>query len=307
MRGPESAALRARLESWLAQDERHRRAYSDAAEIFAMGKVLQAAPDASETVPAPAPKRHRALMIAGLACLIAAGAGVLVIDRFDTRGSEADDVRASDGRGQVLLATGERQRIMGLPDGSSVILDRSTQVTVVFSARRRLVQLEGGRARFDVAHDGRPFSVAVGTTMVTARGTVFDVLRAPSGLVAVHMLRGVVDVKAADQKLRLSDGQSATLGGGRLPAKAREVGDRSGGWVSRRIDCDRVPLGSILTQARAHAGPDITLASTDLASIRVSGTFRLDDRRHLADNLALALQLRLVEAPSGALMLSRGF
>jgi transmembrane sensor len=306
MRGPRSAALRASLESWLAEDERHRRAYHDAAEIFAMGKVLHAAPDATERVPALPPKRHHVLMIAGVVGLIAAGAGVLVIEQSDTQGSEFERGRASDGRERILLATGERQRIMGLPDGSSVILDRATRLTVVFSAGRRLVEFGGGRARFDVAHDGRPFSVAVGTTRVTARGTVFDVARAPSGLIAVHMLHGVVDVEAADQKLQLSKGENATLGTGRSPAKASAVEDRSGAWVSHRIDCDRVPLGSILTQANAHAGPDITLASAELASVRVSGTFRLNDRRHLANNLALALQLQLVEAPSGSLTLSRG-
>lgn len=89
---------------------------------------------------------------------------------------------------------GER-RIVALMDGSRISLDSDSEVNVRYTPAARMIELDRGRARFDVAHDvKRPFTVTAGNKTVVAVGTSFDVERLGS-TVLVTLIQGHVLVK----------------------------------------------------------------------------------------------------------------
>lgn len=90
-------------------------------------------------------------------------------------------------------AVGERADLQ-LPDGSTVLLNTHSHMTVNFAAGRRWVRLQQGEAGFQVARDTRrPFIVHAGAGTVRAVGTAFNVrLIGPS--VDVTVTEGTVQV-----------------------------------------------------------------------------------------------------------------
>lgn len=86
------------------------------------------------------------------------------------------------------------QRILRLPDGSSVELNSRSRIRVRFSAHERAVELIEGQALFGVAKDPqRVFLVKSGPAQVRALGTQFDVYRKQGGTV-VTVVEGRVAV-----------------------------------------------------------------------------------------------------------------
>ena len=72
-------------------------------------------------------------------------------------------------------AIGEHSTI-DLPDGSLLVLNTNTRVTVSYEPDYRLFILERGEINIDVAHDNaRPLSVMAGDRVVQAVGTAFNV------------------------------------------------------------------------------------------------------------------------------------
>ena len=102
-------------------------------------------------------------------------------------------------------AIGE-QRSFGLQDGSTISLNTNSRARVDFSGSHRIVRLQQGEVNFQVANDPeRPFVVYVGSGMVWAVGTAFNV-RLTSGVVDVTVTDGTVKVFAD-----VSATESATL------------------------------------------------------------------------------------------------
>jgi hypothetical protein len=101
-------------------------------------------------------------------------------------------IERSDGS----VATEENEnRVERLSDGSLVSLSSGSRMQFDFSAQRRIVSLQRGKAQFTVAKDpGRPFVVSTSLADVTALGTRFTVA-VDTGLV-VDVYEGAVQISA---------------------------------------------------------------------------------------------------------------
>jgi transmembrane sensor len=311
MRGPDADAHRPAFEAWLARGAVHLAAYNRAAEIFAMGKFL--AEEDDDAAPRPTDRgivrrgSRLWLLVASTALvLLTLGAWLGFAQGRAIRSSARDGPVATPGTTAPLqLATrlGEITKTR-LVDGSVVTLDADSLLTVAFDRFERRLRLERGRARFEVAHEARPFRVAAGAGTVTARGTIFEVRFAPSGKVEVSLLRGRVDVDLPRQAaganapgpVRLVPGQriafaapDATVG------TDRHV--RSDRWADAMVEFDRAPLAEVIARANAQAAVKIRLSDPSLATLRVSGIFRITDGAGLADRLAKLFGLRADHRP----------
>ena len=105
-----------------------------------------------------------------------------------------------------------------LPDGSVLHLNTDSQVTVQYSRRERVVDLDRGEALFQVAHDAeRGFRVTAANAQILAVGTQFDVYRRP-GTVLLTVVEGTVAVytgppQLAPNALRVGAGYRVEVGG----------------------------------------------------------------------------------------------
>ncbi|WP_276088135.1 FecR family protein [Pedobacter sp. JY14-1] len=103
-------------------------------------------------------------------------------------------------QGTVLLASKVENSMMKLPDGSFVILEKGSKLTLLPAFNKkynREVALEG-KAFFDIAHNPlKPFIIYSGAVRTTVLGTAFDITAKPgSGVVKVNVIRGLVEVRS---------------------------------------------------------------------------------------------------------------
>jgi transmembrane sensor len=204
---------------------------------------------------------------------------------------------------------GER-RIVRLADGTRMILDADTRLTVRLSPRRREIDLTRGQARFDVAHDAtRPFRVHAAGRVVSALGTVFTVDRAGADL-QVTLIEGrvaVTDEPRADGRFEaatiLRPGQRLAISGRRPPVLAAVAPDRATAWESGRLIFDNEPLGMVAARISRYVRHPILVEGAALADRQISGAFYAGDEATFLEAVTQYLDLEAIALPGGAVVL----
>lgn len=205
-------------------------------------------------------------------------------------------------RDQRQIAAGPTPGQLRLADGTVVTLMDGAWVNPQLSDTERRVILNGGRARFEVAHDPtRPFIVVAGRSETRAIGTIFEI-DAREAVPRIKLIKGVVEVRsnAAGEALRLGPGEVADVpasGPRRVPAIASPV-------PTTILAANDLPLGAIIDRANAASGRHIALADPALAALPVTGRFDVADISPLARKLAAALDLDIVDR-GGNIVLSK--
>ena len=203
---------------------------------------------------------------------------------------------------------GERSQIR-LADGSSVVLDADSRITVALGRTARTVQLTRGQALFEVAHDvRRPFTVTAGDLKVTALGTRFDVRRDSGRDAHVTLLQGRVQVRAARSpgptELALAPGQETSTA---RPTVRAAQGDDAVAWTSGRLVFHAQTLSDVVAEANRYSRRRLTLEpDPHLDSVRVTGSFVAGDTPSIAQALADLYDLKVEGRPDGELVLRRG-
>ncbi len=317
MRGPDEAARRSEFEAWLARSAHHRAAYSRIAETFSLGKGL------ASDIPYVGPKQPFRWKPAAAVAGALAAVGVAFLGIHQTlRPYEAE-------RAAPVVAMGDNQpgsrptqlatrigeiRSFRLADNSTVTLDTDSSVIVSLGKTMRFLRLDRGRARFDVAHEARPFVVGAAGGTVTAHGTLFDVGIGPAGTVKVRLLRGRIDVALAPsghspspvvaKVQHLQPGQQVSYLAGMLTT-AQSAPGANDQWPEAIGDFDGAPLADVIAQANRYSSIHLVLGTPDLAALRVSGRFRINAPEKLAAQFALLFDLSLEPNGLGDLVLNR--
>ena len=286
----ESASLR----SWAASPL-NKRALREMAGLWSDMSVLRSL---AEMFPLDGPQAAppaRALHWAPLA-LAASIAAVFVVGLFSYRQDGTPLVSVSAGAPVQLLQTpvGE-SRTVSLRDGSDVVLNTDTELSVQFAGGNRDLHLAHGEAHFRVAHDAHsPFRVFVGGRTVEAVGTEFSVRLRDGGAVDVLVTDGKVRVEdanggagsparfvAARQVLQLDGAGQGTP----APVAPAEL-DRRLAWQRGMLIFQGEPLKVVLEEFSRYTTQDLAIADSHLAGLRVGGYFRAGD----VDALLIALR-----------------
>lgn len=184
--GPLTAEQEAKFDSWLAADVRHLGAYGRAEAVLArLDRVQGGAADVVRACRPAEPalwQRRRVMLAGGMAAgLMAAGfAGVALWPR------ERAEMFVT-GLGQV--------RQIRLADGSQVVLNTESRISVKFTPEQREIHLLEGEVLFEVAKNKkRPFIVFADDMQVRAVGTAFTVSMLPQRPIKVLVKEGVVEL-----------------------------------------------------------------------------------------------------------------
>lgn len=207
-------------------------------------------------------------------------------------------------QGVYTTGIGE-QRALRLDDGSLVTLDAKSQVRVAYGDSERLLTLERGRARFEVARDPlRPFRVQAGNQKIVAHGTQFNVERV-GGTVLVTLLEGRVAVSGVEAapaptaapaavteamparptvaktpvkgviELTAGQGLSVRANGSATVVPQIDV-ERATAWQSGKLFFDNEPLASAVERVNRYSKLQIEV-SPAVADVAVSGVFKAGD------------------------------
>ena len=217
-------------EAWMAADPLNAEIYWRLAELEGEAvEALKAAP-----ARAARPVMRRGVFALPRRSAIAAAVAVLALGGVWFGWSERAQPWV------IETAPGET-RTVTLDDGSQVSLAGGTRLTLD-RRRPRDVDLESGRALFEVTHDeARPFVVQVADATLTDLGTVFDVTRLEDGA-RVSVSEGIVrvDMQDATETLNAGDGVMATSAGlERREVAAQEVAAWREGrlsWTGETLD-----------------------------------------------------------------------
>lgn len=268
------------LEDWLAQSPAHAAAYSEAEGLLAALDDDRGALDAALTRASaayaraagsplpqrtPAPNRRRRMVGAGLAVAAAVVACVAIAP-------------ALMGTTAVYVTAPGEQKTVTMSDGSTLVLNGGSRLTVRMTGRERSVVMDQAEAAFEVAHDAsRPFRVTVGESRVEVLGTAFDIRR-DSVSTRVAVTRGLVRISDLDDpshNVRLSRGQSVERDDDDGALQVSVGVAETAGWRTGRLIYEDRPLSEVATDLnRAYATP-IRLTG-DVGALRFTGVLALD-------------------------------
>jgi len=273
---------------WRAADPAHDAAYRQVEDVWARSARMREDPAIAMALMEalrPAKWRHP-IRNRGWLSLAAAAALILVIGMASWRfwPGEAPAVRYSTALGE--------QRTVELKDGSRVVLDTNTELSVRFNSRERDLTLGHGRADFTVRHDAHwPFVVHTAEGSVTATGTRFQV-RVQDGKSTVTLLQGGVKVATNDdaQSAVLTPNESIVVeASGRLGAP-HAVSDAElsslRGWTQGNLVIKGWPLTAVLVEMNRYSSTKLRLGDPSLGTTSISGVFKAGDQK----SLALALE-----------------
>jgi len=282
-----SAEQTQQFQAWLAADPRHGEAFARAQAIWNGPQVMESARQLEAAPKVTALSRLRAHWKP------LATAAVLFLGLFNFSDMplrfQADH----------LTVVGERQRVQ-LEDGSQVLLNTDSAFSSTFNAQRQVARLYKGEALFEVpGNRNLPLEIDAGPVTASVSDTTFAV-RYLNGVAQVQVQRGDVDLRANrnDAHVRLSAGESIRIGpnGFDRPARLDAAADLA--WVQGRLVFENRPLGEVLAELRRYYPGWIINNNEQLASVAVTGNYRLDQPLDVVRSLAQITSARLQEFPA---------
>ena len=276
-----TAADRAALDAWLAENATHRALLSgygqfsaDLEENLLALVATGAVTLPPEEEPRPARRRWSLPWFAG-ASLAAAAAGAFVI-WLARPGTQFETIETPAAHRQSLT----------LADGSRVELNARTSLRIEASRTERRVQLATGEAYFVVSKDRqRPFIVETPAGSVRVTGTIFNVRSETTSQLEVTVVEDSVQVSPSNTGSTLSSDPVKLGAGDRLSTSPQRV-DREMlsasaledalAWRQGQIVCNRMPLAEVAARFAHYHGRNIVVAP-DAANLSVGGKYSLDD------------------------------
>lgn len=293
--GPLNAGAQAELERWLAEDPRHRASFVEAQAAWQiMTEVAQAPGALKGGVPAAGRIAMRWRAVAALAASLL----VLVAGAMLWSGNPLVAL-AADHR----TAAGE-QRVVALPDGSTVELGPASAIALHFDDRERRVELLGGVAYVAAAprqgDEQRPFVMEAGGGAARALGTQFAVRRLSSSVevaVVEHEVAVSVGREGKVAEIVLSPGQSVRYSEAGLgPVQIANL-EQMLAWRRNWLVFDRVPLAQVVDDLNRYRARRIIIGDSALSRRQVSGVFDMADPEAALDTIARELGVRMISAP----------
>ncbi|MBC3422870.1 FecR domain-containing protein [Pseudomonas sp. RW3S2] len=262
------------LEHWLQADGEHQRAW---AHIQQVNQRLRGAtsPVVHATLQAPpSPARRRALKALLLAG-VASATGLGLQSHNPLPGLMAD----------YRSPVGQRRRLP-LDDGSLLRLNTRSAADVRFDGQQRYVHLLDGELSLDVARDTRPLVLRTDDGSLQLDSGRFNV-RQFEGFSQVSVFSGMArlqgQVLLAGQQARLAAGHWESIG-----ALDRNIG----AWVDGMLVVSQMRLGEFLAELSRYRHGQLG-CSEQVAGLRISGSYPLDDSERILEMLEVALPVRV--------------
>ena len=214
-----------------------------------------------------------------------------------------------DAEPEVFATNVGEQQIITLTDGSRLTLDAATKVTVLYEDDQRVLTLQKGRAKFDVAKNAkRPFSVTAGGRTTVATGTSFSVELLRRDLQVV-LFEGQVKVSRAGspssrQSFTLVPGEKLVTNISPSAVPRIEQADIAGAqaWETGQLVFIDEPLASALVQVNRYSRTKIETGDARASEVKVSGVFNAGDSRAFLDAITEAYALKIT-SDSGRVMI----
>lgn len=185
------------------------------------------------------------------------------------------------------------QRHITLEDGSQVLLNTATALSVDYTGQDRKLTLYKGEAHFEVVADaGRPFTVSAPDAQVTALGTVFDVKRAEAATIVTVFEHAVRIVFADGAKIeRLNTGEQAIYRQAEININPTVNLKLAGAWQNHRLVFANRTLGEVVNELNRYRSGVILITDKHLAAHEVTGAFDSRDTDAILQTIEKSLPI----------------
>jgi transmembrane sensor len=193
-------------------------------------------------------------------------------------------------------AAGERLSTL-LADGSQLLLDTATELRVEFHSGMRRLQLLSGRIQVRTTRDANPTAppllIATRHGNLRTLNSCFTVEAAETDSCVV-VESGEVELQSVTEKQVqiIHAGQRSRIGASTIqPPESLQLADL--GWIHGLLYAENERLQDVIARlARYRAG--WLRCAAEVAELRISGVFRLEDTDQVLAVLARTLHLRVV-------------
>lgn len=196
-----------------------------------------------------------------------------------------------------VTGVGEQRTVL-LADGSTVLLNAGTALSVDYDGSERRIALYRGQAVFTVADDpNRLFVVTARQGETRAIGTVFDVDMRERD-VAVTVLDGAVEVSTQGEPIVVgADQQSLYLGAG-PPSPPQPIdAEAETAWRRGKLIVNARPLGDVVAAIERYRSGPIVIASSRARSLNVTSVFELNDPELMLLTIEATLPVTVTRLP----------
>lgn len=217
-------------------------------------------------------------------------------------GSETDNKTYTTAIGEQLT--------VALSDGSRVVLNTHSSVSVEYKDDARELALLSGEAFFEVASNKlRPFSVDTGSARVTALGTAFNIMR-DADTSEITVTEGVVEVReqlqvqsrAPETRVVHADMRVASARGG-LDQPSPADPYRVTAWQHGKLPADGMNLAQLVNELQRYHKQRVLIGSRELAQRTMSGVFDLSKPDSIVKALEHSLDVQVKSLEDGSVML----
>ncbi|MHC6224076.1 DUF4880 domain-containing protein [Pseudomonas sp. X10] len=201
----------------------------------------------------------------------------------------------------ISTGTGQRQRI-ALQDGSQLTMNAESAADVRFDDQWRLLKWRGGEGLIEIAGDSRPFRVQTRAGSISAQVSRL-LLHERGASCRVSALSAELElINQQGDGLLLQAGQSVTFDRFRFGA-VQALSSTEGAWVDGLLEVRDSPLAEVIDALRPYRR-GVLRVDPDIAGLRVSGLFRLDDSDIVLEALSRTLPIRVTRHSDYWVMLS---
>ena len=284
--GESGAAELAEFERWRRQDTSHADAYARMEKLWARFDTVSSKPAAlalNKALQSGAGKRKKLTAQVLLLCLAVSGTW------FSSQTMLGKYMLAD-----YRTAIGE-QRVIELSDQSRITLNTQSAIDIDFSGRQRRITLQQGEIMIEVAKDStRPFIVATQHGSARALGTQYIVKReAEATRVTVLESRVQACAAKADACVTLAPGEQTTITQDAVQPVSAVNAPAAAAWSKHMLVVDDQPLAQVLTELARYRYGRIVFNADEIASLRVSGVYALDDTDRTLEVLLATTAIRI--------------
>lgn len=194
--------------------------------------------------------------------------------------------------------TNVEQRIINLPDGSKVRLNKNSKISFAkgFPGSKRVINLSG-EAFFHVNHnENKPFIIHVGNAVIRDIGTSFNVNESNNGHIIVAVKNGIVSFR--NNKMNkgeatiLQKNQVGILKDGDITKiKSNEIQNYLS-WISGKIVFKKASFDDVIRQLNHIYGIHCQLADSSLTKLKLTAYIRNTSLYDVLHMISLSLGIK---------------
>ncbi len=191
----------------------------------------------------------------------------------------------------IDVAAKENIEKIKLPDGSTILLQKGSQISYhpKFISQRKLEL--SGQAYFEVLKSENPFEIELNGSMVKVLGTTFNINQ-KDNITEVFVNSGSVMFSYKSQEVLLKDKEYAYLDVSENKIyRGTDNNNNHLFWMSYELAYENTPLKEIFTDLEKYYDIDISSENSKILNCKISGTFKNKTSEEILTSICAVLDL----------------